>query len=168
MSYPPIIHSTEKKLLDDLQENYIPPNELCRYYVLLIGLRLRLFEGILGDFLRNQGIQLKSRDTLWPKVKELQKLTNPQTQLSYFENHRNLSDLLGSLNRIRNTILHGDFTLAPNPSNIETLKTIFRELCNILLFVETTLSTISSGTFNGWGSVEESSCFKLKTTIDSL
>lgn len=106
----------EQILYEELHKTHIPASCLGDYYVILLGLRLRLFEGCLAGY-------FPAQSQLFNLCSELQKhIICDQTQ------ELDIKDIIGKLNRIRNPILHGNFKVTIDKDFWESIDSFLTQI----------------------------------------
>lgn len=133
MTYPFDTHRYENYLLEALLEEHIKPVDHSAYFTVLTGLRLRVFEGVITDFLDFRKITYDSKKGLAHKIPKI------QTAIQ-LDNHQQLNELVGILHTVRNKILHGDF-------NFQIVdQAIWEDLNKFLCLLEDHLGALVEGT----------------------
>lgn len=152
--FPKDLHDYENLLVEDLLKIHIPTRRHSEYYTLVIGLRFRVFEGVVTNFLTCKEISFPPRGGLREK---LQKTTRA---VSLLEQTWQYNQLIGCLPNLRNGILHGDF-------EIKISEEVYSKLNHFLFFVENCLnSAVDNAPLDI--DFDEAKALSLKSKIETL
>ncbi len=154
MNYPVDIHRHERRILDDLHQEYIPHDKHSDYYTVLTGLRLRIFEGIITNFLDFKKVDFDRSKGLGHKIQK--------TQIAiHLDQKQQINQLVGVLHKVRNRILHGNFEFI-------VTKEVWQELNLFLFKLEGYFDSIVSNDTYSHIDYTDSKASSLKVKISNL